>query len=222
MLRYLFYHWRPKEIRRYSFKTGEIKGIDMKVYNYRLYVDHVNKRLYYFETWGNKSDIIYSMDYNGRSLDDIKLSEKNLGAIAVFGEFLYRQKLNKAVLEEIDISTNLKRKISLPKPTGFLGDIAIIEKSQHSKGMIFIIYFLVSKRPKIYNGSLLDIKKNSLSKTLSQNSSFTILMKATGQAFYIYVSKSLRGIIITHRFITSYDYIALLGFTHLETANTCL
>ena len=51
------------------------------------------------------------MDYNGRSLNDIKLSEKNLGAIAVFGEFLYRQKLNKAVLEEIDISTNLvKRK----------------------------------------------------------------------------------------------------------------
>ena len=86
------------------------------------------------------------MDYNGRSLDDIKLSEKNLGAIAVFGEFLYRQKLNKAVLEEIDISTNLvKRKISLPKPTGVLGDIAIIEKSQHSKGMIFIIYLLVLK-----------------------------------------------------------------------------
>ena len=89
------------------------------------------------------------MDYNGRSLDDIKLSEKNLGAIAVFGEFLYRQKLNKAVLEEIDISTNLvKRKISLPKPTGVLG-------VQHSKGMIFIIYLLLSKWPKIYNGSLL-------------------------------------------------------------------
>ena len=104
------------------------------------------------------------MDYNGRSLDNIKLSEKNLGAIAVFGKFLYRQKLKKAVLEEIDISTDLvSRKIPLPKPcAAVLGDIAIIEKSQHSKGMISIIHLLVSKRPKIYNGSLLDIKKFAL------------------------------------------------------------
>ena len=82
------------------------------------------------------------MDYNGRSLDNIKLSEKNLGAIAVFGKFLYRQKLKKAVLEEIDISTDLvSRKIPLPKPcAAVLGDIVIIEKSQRSKGMIFIIF----------------------------------------------------------------------------------
>ena len=157
--RYLFII-TSKQILRYSLKSGALKAFDMKVANYRPYVDHVNKRLYYFETGGNKSDIIYSMDYNGRSLDEIKLSEKNLGAIAVFGEFLYRQKLNKAVLEEIDISTGLVNgKIFLPKPTAVLGDIAIIEKSQHSKGMIFIKHLLVSKRPKIYNGSLLDIKQ---------------------------------------------------------------
>ena len=132
----------------------------MKVDNYRIYLDHVHKRLYYFETGGNKSDIIYSIDYNGRSLNEIELSEDNLGAIAVFRDFLYRQKLNKAVLEEINISTDLvNRCISLPQPFGNLSDIAIIEKSQHSKGMIFIIYLQVRNNPDIHNESLLGIKK---------------------------------------------------------------
>ena len=112
----------------------------MKVDNYRIYVDHVHKRLYYFETGGNKSDIIYSLDYNGRILNEMQLSEDNLGAIAVFGDFLYRQKLNKAVLEKINMSADLvNRGIPLPQPFANLSDIAIIEKSQHSKGMIFII-----------------------------------------------------------------------------------
>ena len=132
----------------------------MKVDNYRIYLDHVHKRLYYFETGGNKSDIIYSIDYNGRSLNEIELSEDNLGAIAVFRDFLYRQKLNKAVLEEINISTDLvNRCISLPQPFGNLSDITIIEKSQHSKGMIFIIYLQVRNNPDIHNESLLGIKK---------------------------------------------------------------
>ena len=135
----------------------------MQVDNYTVYIDHVNKRLYYFETGGKESDVIYSIDYNGRSLNEIQLSEDNLGAIAVFGEFLYRQKLNKAVLEERNISTDLvNRCISLPQPFGNLSDIAIIEKSQHSKGMIFIIYLLVRNNPDIHNESLLGIKEFAL------------------------------------------------------------
>ena len=162
-------------MRRYSIKTGAVKNIDLKVNNYRVYLDHVNKRLYYFETGGKKSDIIYSLDYNGGSLNETQLSEDNLGAIAVFGDFLYRQKLNKAVLEEIKISTDLvKRCISLPQPFGILSDIAIIEKSQHSKGMIFIIYLLVRNNADIHNESLLGIKefafKNFLTKFLGHHS----------------------------------------------------
>ena len=141
-------------------KTGSLKDIAIKVDNYRVYVDHVNKRLYYFETGGKKSDIIYSMDYNGRSLKEMQLSEDNLGAIAVFGDFLYRKKLNKAVLEEVNISTNfVNRNLPLPEPSAALSDIAIIEKSQHSKGMIFIIYLLVRNNPDIHNESLLGIKE---------------------------------------------------------------
>ena len=132
----------------------------MKVDNYRVYLNHVNKRLYYFETGGNKSDIIYFIDYNGRSLKKIQLSEDNLGAIAVFGDFLYRQKLNKAVLEEINMSADIvNRCISLPQPFGILSDIAIIEKSQHSKGMIFIIYLLVRNNADIHTESLIGIKE---------------------------------------------------------------
>ena len=158
-----------KQIRRYSIKAGAAKDIDMQVYNYSVYLDHVHKRLYYFETGGKKSDIIYSIDYNGRYLNKIQLSEDNLGAIAVSGDFLYRQKLNKAVLDEINISTAIViRSIYLPQPFAILSDIAIIEKSQHSKGMIFIIYLLVRNKPDIHNESLLGIKefafKNFLTK----------------------------------------------------------
>ena len=79
-----------KEIRRFSLKTGSLKDIDIKVDNYRVYVDHVNKRLYYLKLVVTKR-YHYSIDYNGRSLKEMQLSEDNLGAIAVFGDFLYRK-----------------------------------------------------------------------------------------------------------------------------------
>ena len=166
-----------------------MKDIDIKVHNYRVYVDHVNKRLYYFETGGNKSDIIYSLDYNGRSPDVIKLNEKSIGPIAVFGEFLYRKKLNKAVLEEINISTNLvNRNLSLPEPSAALSDIAIIEKSRHSKGMIFIIYLLVRNNPDIHNESLLGIKEFAFKSFLTKLILRSPFMEATSQAGIIHIA----------------------------------
>ena len=188
VLRYLFYQEELKKMRRYSIKTGAVKVMDMQVDNYRVYIDHVNKRLYYFETGGKESDVIYSIDYNGRSLNEIQLSEDNLGAIAVFGDFLYQQKLNKAVLEEINISTDLvNRCISLPLPFGNLNDITIIEKSQHSKGMIFIIYLLVRNNPDINNESLLGIKEFAFKNFLTKfDSSVTIHGSYQPSWYYTY------------------------------------
>ena len=100
----------------------------------------MNQRLYYY---GKTSDI-YSMSYNNGSLKHIKLNEENNGAIAVFREYLYRQKNEKPILEEWDVSMGLvHRNVCLPKPFAVLNDLAIIEKSQHSQGETFIKYLRI-------------------------------------------------------------------------------
>ena len=88
------------------------------------------------------------MNYNNGSLKHIKLNEENNGAIAVFRGYLYRQKNDKPILEEWNVSMGLvHRRICLPKPYAVLNDLAIIEKSQHSKGETFIKYLRILERP---------------------------------------------------------------------------
>ena len=125
-------------------KTGAFKILGTKIPNFRVFVDYVNQRLYYY---GKASDHIYSMDYNGRSLKPILMNEENNGAIAVF-VYLYCQKKNKPILEERNVSTGqINRNISLPTPFSFLNDLTIVLKSQHSKGKEFTIHWLISKIP---------------------------------------------------------------------------
>lgn len=85
------------------------------------------------------------MNYNGGSLKLILLNEENNGAIVVSGGYLYMQQKSKTILEERNISTGLvNRNIVLPRPFSVLNDLAIIEKSQHSRGKIFTMYKLIS------------------------------------------------------------------------------
>ncbi|CAB4041432.1 Hypothetical predicted protein, partial [Paramuricea clavata] len=96
-----------------------------------LYLDYVNKELYYYWKSNTSIDISF-LDYDGVLLKNISFPERNVSAFTVFGDFLYIQKMDTRVIQEMNVSTGVVyRNISLPKPFPRLIDLAIVEQSQY-------------------------------------------------------------------------------------------
>ncbi len=110
----------------------ERKQFQMKVDDFLVHLDYVNQQLYYSY---HKNDKIYSMDYDGVFLKNI--SVKKIGALAIFGDFLYIQEIETPMIQEKSISTGfVYRNIPLPRPLFHLKDLVVIEQSRHPTGEI--------------------------------------------------------------------------------------
>ena len=100
----------------------------------RVYLDYVKKELYYYRK-SNTSINICFLDYDGVLLKNISFAEGNVGPLTLFGDFLYFQKMDARVIQEINVSTSVVfRNISLPKPLTSLNDLVIVEKSNYQTG----------------------------------------------------------------------------------------
>jgi hypothetical protein len=100
----------------------------------RVYIDYVSKELYYYRK-SNADKTICFFGYDGVLLKNISFAEGNMGAMTVFGDFLYLQNLETRVVQEMNVSTGVVfRNISLPKPLVRLNDLAIVEQSQYPTG----------------------------------------------------------------------------------------
>jgi hypothetical protein len=101
----------------------------------RVYLDYVNKELYYYPKSYTSTNICF-FDYDGVSRKNISFAGRNVSALIKFGDFLYVQKMDTRVIQEINVSTGvLFRNIYLPKPFIHLNNLAIVEKSQYPTGI---------------------------------------------------------------------------------------
>ncbi len=133
--RYIFYKETQSKLVRINFvRRDQRKEFSIKIDDFMVgfYVDHVNKRIYFY---GNSYDNIHSMDYNGEFFKPIQTSAMNVGALAVFGDFVYHRSMNTNVIEKTNVSTGVvHQNIYLPKPFSRLMDLAVIEQAQYLTG----------------------------------------------------------------------------------------
>ena len=123
----------------------------MKDVQSKVYLDYVNKELYYYRKSNTSIDISF-LDYDGVLLKNISFPEGNVGAFTVFGDFLYLQRMDTRVIQEMNVSTGVVyRNISLPKPFPRLIDLAIVEQSQYPTGKIKTICLCDIRLLKILN-----------------------------------------------------------------------
>jgi hypothetical protein len=134
LLRYIFLKNGGSTLTRTNFVGKDLKFGDIKDGQSRVYFDYVSKELYYYRN-SNTSKNICFFDYDGVLLKNISFAERNIGAMTVFGDFLYLQTLETRVVREMNVSTGVVyRNISLPKPLARLNDLAIVEQSQYPTG----------------------------------------------------------------------------------------
>ena len=134
LLRYIFLKNGGSTLTRTNFVGEDLKFGDIKDGQSRVYFDYVSKELYYYRK-SNTSKNIWFFDYDGVLLKNISFAEGNIGAMTVFGDFLYLQTLETRVVQEMNVSTGvIYRNISLPKPLAHLNDLAFVEQSQYPKG----------------------------------------------------------------------------------------
>ena len=123
----------------------------MKDVQSKVYLDYVNKKLYYYRKSNTSIDISF-LDYDGVLLKKISFPEGNVSAFTVFGDFLYLQKMDTRVIQEMNVSTGVVyRNISLPKAFPRLIDLAIVERSQYPTGKIKTICLCHIRLHKILN-----------------------------------------------------------------------
>ena len=95
-----------------------------------VYLDYVNKRLYYYRKTNTSKNICF-FDYDGVLWKNISFAEGNVDALTIFRDFLYLQKMDTTVIQKMNVSTGVVyRNISLPKPFSRFNYIAIVEQSQ--------------------------------------------------------------------------------------------
>jgi hypothetical protein len=101
----------------------------------RVYLDYVDKELYYYGKSYTSTNICF-FDYDGVWRKNISFARKNVSALTIFGDFLYLQKMDTRVIQEINVSTGvLFRNISLPKPFIHLNNLAVVAQSQYPTGI---------------------------------------------------------------------------------------
>ena len=134
MFRYIFSKNGASYLTRINFTGDDSKMFNMRDGQSRVYLDYVNKELYYYRM-SNTSKNICLLDYDGALLKNISFAEGNVDAFTVFGDFLYLQKIGTRVIQEMHVSTGVtSRNISLPKPFTRLNDLAIVAQSQYPTG----------------------------------------------------------------------------------------
>ena len=99
-----------------------------------VYLDYVNKELFYYRKRNTSINIVSFLDYDGVLLKNIFFAEGNVSALTVFGDSIYLQKMG-TLIQEMNVSTGVAyRNISLPKPFSRLNDLAIVDQSQYPTG----------------------------------------------------------------------------------------
>ncbi|CAB4023673.1 Hypothetical predicted protein, partial [Paramuricea clavata] len=128
---YIFYKNCGSTLARINFIGKDLEKFNVKDGQSRVYLDYVNKELYYYRASYTSTNICF-LDYDGVSRKNISFAGRNVSALIIFGEFLYVQRMDKRVIHEISVSTGvLFRNISLPKPFTRLNNFAIVEQSQY-------------------------------------------------------------------------------------------
>jgi hypothetical protein len=154
--RYIFYKETQSKLVQINFMQRHRKEFSIKIDDFMFYVDHVNKRIYFY---GNSYDNIHSMDYNGEFFKPIQTSAMNVGALAVFGDFVYHRSMNTNVIQETNIFTGVvHQNIYLPKPFSRLMDLAVIEQAQYPTGKGttkagFLLHHFAGRLPNVSLGA---------------------------------------------------------------------
>ena len=135
LLRYIFYMNYGTTLERKNLINGHVNEFPTKFGDAIAYHDLVNKLLYFHQKSNDGKDMVYSIDYDGNFLKNIMLNGSNVPAIAVFNDFLYKQRIGEKTINEVILSTGaFSRKIILPKPFFQLTDIAVIDTSLYRTG----------------------------------------------------------------------------------------
>ena len=133
LFRYIFYKNGGSTLTRTNFIGGHLEKFDMQDGQSSVYLDYVKHELYYSNTRKN----ICFLDYDGVLLKNISFAEGNVGALTLFEDYLYLQKIDTRVIQEMNVSMGVVyRNIPLLKPLTRLNDLAIVDQSQYPTGKI--------------------------------------------------------------------------------------
>ena len=92
-------------------------------------IDYLKKQVFLYRKGYWKTDIIISMDYDGRDNKTVLETEAKIQALAVFGDVMYWQKSNASVINVMNAtSTDMYRTISLAKQWSRLTNLVVIDK----------------------------------------------------------------------------------------------
>ena len=104
-------------------------------------IDYLKKQVFLYRKGYWKTDIIISMDYDGRDYKTVLETEAKIQALAVFGDVMYWQKSNASVINVMNatstVCTEMYRTISLAKQWSRLTNLVVIDKLEDTFRELF-------------------------------------------------------------------------------------